>query len=189
MPPGQEVTALLRAWSEGDEDARDALVPMVYAELHRLARLYMSRERPGQTLQPTALVHEAYLRLVDIRRVRWEDRAHFFAVSARVMRRVLVDIARSRGSLKRAGGLRRVAFDEQMVTANEWSASLLALDDALRELAQRDLRKSQVVELRFFGGLDVEETAAALHISARTVMRDWKLARAWLTREMTRGAS
>ena len=104
MPPGQEVTALLRAWSEGDEDARDALVPMVYAELHRLARLYMSRERPGQTLQPTALVHEAYLRLVDIRRVRWEDRAHFFAVSARVMRRVLVDIARSRGSLKRAGG-------------------------------------------------------------------------------------
>jgi RNA polymerase sigma factor (TIGR02999 family) len=148
LPPTQEVTALLRAWSEGDEEARDALVPMVYAELHRLARLYMSRERPGQTLQPTALVHEAYLRLVDIRRVRWEDRAHFFAVSARVMRRVLVDIARSRRSLKRAGGLRKISFDEQMVTANEWSASLLALDDALRELAQHDLRKSQVVELR-----------------------------------------
>jgi RNA polymerase sigma factor (TIGR02999 family) len=189
LPPTEQVTALLRAWNDGDESARDALLPMVYAELHRLARLYMSRERPGQTLQPTALVHEAYLRLVDIRRVRWEDRAHFFAVSARVMRRVLVDIARSRRSLKRAGGLRRVAFDEQMLTANEWSASLLALDDALRELAQHDLRKSQVVELRFFGGLDVEETADALHISARTVMRDWKLARAWLTREMTRGAS
>jgi RNA polymerase sigma factor (TIGR02999 family) len=188
LPPTEQVTALLRAWNDGDESARDALLPMVYAELHRLARLYMSRERPGQTLQPTALVHEAYLRLVDIRRVRWEDRAHFFAVSARVMRRVLVDIARSRRSLKRAGGLRRVAFDEQMVTANEWSASLLGLDDALRELAQHDLRKSQVVELRFFGGLDVEETADALHISARTVMRDWKLARAWLTREMTRGA-
>jgi RNA polymerase sigma-70 factor, ECF subfamily len=181
----QEVTALLRAWSKGDEDARDALVPMVYAELHRLARLYMSRERPGQTLQPTALVHEAYLRLVDIRRVRWQDRAHFFAVSARVMRRVLVDIARSRRSLKRAGGLRRVPFDEQ-VTANEWSVSLVALDDALQALAVHDQRKSQVLELRFFGGLDVEETAEALHVSPRTVMRDWNHARAWLSREMTR---
>jgi len=189
VPSTEQVTALLRAWNDGDEDARDALVPMVYAELHRLARLYMSRERQGQTLQPTALVHEAYLRLIDIRRVRWQDRAHFFAVSARVMRRVLVDIARSRASLKRAGGLQRVSFDEERVAASEWSVDLMALEDALQALAAQDERKGRVVELRFFGGLDVQETAEALHLSPRTVMRDWTLARAWLTREMTKDKS
>jgi RNA polymerase sigma-70 factor (ECF subfamily) len=159
-------------------------MPLVYGELRRLARQYMRRERHGVTLQPTALVNEAYLRLVDIQRVSWHDRAHFFAVSARVMRRVLVDMARTRGSLKRAGGVQRVTFDEGMIAANEWSVNLVALDDALGALAERDVRKSQVIELRFFGGLNVEETAEALHVSPRTVMRDWRLARAWLSREM-----
>jgi len=180
------VTALLQAWNRGDETARDALLPMVYTELHRLARLYMSRERPGRTLQPTALVNEAYLRLVDVRHVRWKDRTHFLAVSARLMRRVLVDMARTRAALKRTAGVRRISFDEQLVTPNEWSSSLVALDDALQALAQQDLRRSQVIELRFFGGLDVDETAEALHVSPRTVMRDWRLARAWLRRELAK---
>jgi RNA polymerase sigma factor (TIGR02999 family) len=180
------VTALLQAWSKGDGAAADVLLPMVYAELHRLARFYMSRERPGRTLQPTALVNEAYLRLVGIRHVRWQDRAHFFAMSARLMRRVLVDLARARAALKRAGGAQRISFDEQLVTGNEWSSSLLRLDDALDALAEQDLRKSQVIELRFFGGLDVDETAKALHVSPRTVMRDWRLARAWLSRELAK---
>jgi RNA polymerase sigma-70 factor, ECF subfamily len=180
-----QVTALLRAWGDGDDSAVDALMPLVYDELHRLARLYMSRERHGLTLQPTALVNEAYLRLVDIRRVRWQDHAHFLAVSARVMRRVLIDVARTRASLKRAGGVQRVSFDEAL-TPGQWSADLIALDDALSALAQRDARKSQVVELRFFGGLDVEETAAALRVSSRTVMRDWRLARAWLSCELAK---
>jgi RNA polymerase sigma factor (TIGR02999 family) len=184
LAPSAEVTALLRAWSEGDERAFDALVPLVYGELRRLARLYMRRERHGLTLQPTALVNEAYLRLVDIQRVSWQDRAHFFAVSARVMRRVLVDMARTRGSLKRAGGVQRVSFDENQFAASEWSVNLVALDEALGALAEKDVRKSQVIELRFFGGLNVEETAEALHVSPRTVMRDWSLARAWLSREI-----
>jgi len=183
------VTALLRAWSDGDESAFDALVPLVYGELRRLARVYMRRERHGLTLQPTALVNEAYLRLVDIQRVSWQDRAHFFAVSASIMRRVLVDMARTRASLKRAGGIQRVLFDENLTAANEWSVNLVALDDALGALAEKDVRKSQVIELRFFGGLSVEETAEALHVSPRTVMRDWRLARAWLSREMTRDRS
>jgi RNA polymerase sigma factor (TIGR02999 family) len=187
VPPARKpVTALLQAWQAGDEAAHEAVIPLVYAELHRLARRHMSRERPGQTLQPTALVNEAYLRLIDIRQVRWHDRAHFFAVCARVMRRVLIDLARSRASLKRAGGVHRVAFDEELVTSPDWSSSLLALDDALDALAKRDARKSQVIELRFFAGLDVEATAEALGVSPRTVMRDWRLARAWLSREMTR---
>ncbi len=186
MPPPDQVTGLLRAWTDGDEGALAALMPIVYSELRRLARLYMSRERHGLTLQPTALVNEAYLRLVDIRRVRWQDRAHFFAVSARVMRRVLVDLARTRASLKRAGGVQRVSFDENLIAAHEWSVSLVALDDALSVLAEKDARKSQVVELRFFGGLNVDETAEALNISSRTVMRDWRLARAWLSREITK---
>ena len=183
MPPTHQVTALLRAWSDGDEAAINALMPLVYGELRRLARLYMSRERHALTLQPTALVNEAYLRLVDIQRVRWRDRAHFLAVSARVMRRVLVDVARARASLKRAGGIQRVSFDEALVPA-AWSTDLLALDDALNTLAERDARKGQVIELRFFGGLTVEETAEALHVAPRTVMRDWRLARAWLSREL-----
>lgn len=186
MPPLDQVTALLKAWSDGDEAALDSLVPLVYDELRRLARLYMSRERRGLTIQPTALVNEAYLRLVDVQRVRWHDRAHFFAVSARLMRRVLVDMARARASLKRAGGVKKVSFDEGLVAADGWGASLVALDDALSALAEKDARKSQIVELRFFGGLDVEETADALRVSARTVKRDWQLARAWLSREMTR---
>jgi len=185
LSPGQ-TTGLLRAWSDGDESALEALIPMVYEELHRLARLFMSRERPGLTLQPTALVNEAYLRLVDVRRVRWQDRTHFFAFSARLMRRVLVDMARSRASLKRAGGVHRVSFDEGLVAANEWSASLVTLDDALDALARHDERKSRVIELRFFGGLDVNETAEALGVSPRTVMRDWRLARAWLSRELAK---
>jgi RNA polymerase sigma factor (TIGR02999 family) len=178
------VTVLLQAWNNGDEAARDALLPLVYAELHRLARLYMSRERRGRTLQPTALVNEAYLRLVDVSRMRWQDRAHFFAVSARLMRRVLVDMARTRAALKRAGRAQRVSFDEQLVAPSVWSSSLLALDDALEALAKQDLRKSQIIELRFFGGLTVDETAEALHVAPRTVMRDWRLARAWLSREL-----
>jgi RNA polymerase sigma-70 factor, ECF subfamily len=187
LPSPHQVTGLLRAWGDGDESAFDALMPLVYGELRRLARLYIRRERHGLTLQPTALVNEAYLRLVDIQRVSWQDRAHFFAVSARVMRRVLVDMARTRASLKRAGGVQRVSFDENLIAANEWSVNLVALDDALGALAERDVRKSQVIELRFFGGLNVEETAEALHVSPRTVMRDWRLARAWLSREIGKG--
>ena len=183
------MTELLQAWGAGQQEALDQLIPLVREELHRLAHWHMRKERAGHTLQPTALVNEAYLRLVDLHRVRWQDRAHFFAVSARVMRRVLVDIARSRASLKRAGGLQRVSFDEERVAASEWSVDLMALEDALQALAAQDERKSRVVELRFFGGLDVQETAEALHLSPRTVMRDWTLARAWLTREMTKDKS
>jgi RNA polymerase sigma-70 factor (ECF subfamily) len=175
---------LLQAWTGGDEDALNALIPLVYSELRRLARLHMRGERQQVTLQPTVLVNEAYLRLVDIRHVRWQDRAHFFAVSARVMRRVLVDMARTRASLKRAGGVQRVSFDESRHSSDEWSINLVALDEALAALAERDMRKSQVIELRFFGGLNVEETAEALGISERTVMRDWRLARAWLSRQI-----
>jgi RNA polymerase sigma-70 factor, ECF subfamily len=186
VPSPNHLTALLRAWSDGDETAFAALVPLVYGELHRLARLYMSRERNGLTLQPTALVNEAYVRLVDAQSVRWQDRAHFLAVAARVMRQILVDMARARASVKRAGRAQRVPFDESLVAVSEWSASLVALDDALSALAEKDARKSHVIELRFFGGLSVEETAEALHVSTRTVLRDWRLARAWLSRELTR---
>jgi len=179
------VTALLLAWNKGDKSALEALVPLVYSELHRLARRYMRGERHGLTLQPTALVNEAFLRLVDLRRVRWQDRAHFLAMSSRVMRRVLVDVARTRASAKRAGGVQRVTFDEELA-AVKWSEDLVALNDALNRLAELDARRSQVVELRFFGGLDVEETAEALQVSTRTVKRDWRLARAWLVRELTK---
>ena len=189
MTAPANLTQLLVSWSNGDQDALDALTPLVHQELRRVAARCMAGERPGHILQPTALVNEAYLRLVDLNRIEWQDRAHFFAVSARVMRRVLVDIARSRASLKRAGGLQRVSFDEERVAASEWSVDLMALEDALQALAAQDERKSRVVELRFFGGLDVQETAEALHLSPRTVMRDWTLARAWLTREMTKDKS
>jgi RNA polymerase sigma-70 factor (ECF subfamily) len=182
--PAPEVTQLLLAWGQGDAAALDKLVPVVHAELRRIARRQMGHERLGHTLQPTALVNEAYLRLVDIRRVQWQDRAHFFAMSARVMRRVLVDAARARGYQKRGAGAHRVSLDESLIGATQPGPDLMALDDALTALAVIDKRKSQVVEMRFFGGLSVEETADALGVSERTVKRDWTIARLWLLREM-----
>ena len=183
-----EITRLLKAWAAGDEQARDRLTALVYGELRRLARRYMRRERVGATLQTTALVNEAYLRLVDLKVVGWQDRTHFFAVSAQVMRRILVDAARARTSIKR-GGLFRRAEHSSAIDLNEIpsvdssrGAEIIAVDDALEELARIDPRKARVVELRFFGGLSVEETAAVLRISPQSVMRDWKLAKAWLAR-------
>jgi RNA polymerase sigma-70 factor (ECF subfamily) len=180
-----EVTLLLRAWGEGDAQALERLTPLVYQELHRIARGYMARERPDHTLQTTALINEAYVRLVDARRVNWQDRAHFFAVCARAMRRILVDHARSRGYLKRGGRNIRVQLDEASGIAWSPDSNLLELDEALNRLSALDPRKSRVIEMRFFGGLSVEETAEALRISPETVMRDWKLARAWLYRELS----
>lgn len=183
-PPSVEVTKLLVAWSQGEQTALEKLVPLVYAELRRLARRHMYRERPGHTLQTTALVNEAYLRLIDARQVRWQNRAHFFAVSAQLMRRILVDFARSRRYQKRGGGAQNVTFDEALFASPEKGPDLVALDYALTTLAVTDARKSKVVELRFFGGLSVDETAEVLKVSSETVMRDWKLAKAWLAREM-----
>ena len=185
-PSPQEVTQLLRAWSDGDQQALQQLIPLVYDELHRLAHRYMARERPGRTLQTTALVHEAYLRLVDWKNVRWQNRAHFWAISAQLMRRILVDFARARGYAKRGGDAQQVSLDEALEVSEERSAELVALDDALSRLAGTDSRKSQVVELRFFGGLSVEETAEVLKVSADTVLRDWRLAKVWLLREMAK---
>ena len=186
MRVSQEVaiTDLLTAWGQGDASALERLMPLVHAELHRLARREMRGERPGHTLRTTALVNEAYLRLIDASRVRWQDRAHFFALSARIMRRILVDHARARQFVKRGGGLRQVTLEDALVVSAERSADLVALDDALVALAAVDERKSQVVEMRFFGGLSVEETAEALHVSPATVMRDWHFARVWLLREL-----
>jgi RNA polymerase sigma factor (TIGR02999 family) len=181
--PGQ-VTELLRAWGEGDEAALEQLLPIVEAELRRLARAYMARERRGHTLQTTALVNEAFLRLADARRVRWQDRAHFLGISARLMRRVLVDHARARGYQKRGGGAQRVALDDAVGAAPPLDVDLVALDRALEALTQVDERKSRVIEMRFFGGLTVEETAEALHVSTDTVKRDWRLAKLWLLREL-----
>ena len=178
------VTELLRAWSDGDDGALEQLTPLVEAELRRLARAYMRRERRGHTLQTTALVNEAFLRLTDARRVRWQDRAHFLGISARLMRRVLVDHARSRGYRKRGGGAQRVTLDEGLVTSPEPAVDVVALDRALEALAAVDVRKSRVIELRFFGGLSVEETAEVLHVSPDTVKRDWRLAKLWLLREL-----
>jgi len=186
-PSTHEVTALLLAWSQGDPSALEKLTPLVYQELHRLARGYMGREHAGHTLQTTALVHEAYLRLIDSSRVRWQNRAHFFAVAAQLMRRILVDFARSRHQLKRGGEAPRVSLSEAFEVAGEKDADLVALDDALQNLASVDLRKSRVVELRFFGGLSVEETAEVLQVSPDTVMRDWRLAKLWLLRELSKG--
>jgi RNA polymerase sigma factor (TIGR02999 family) len=182
-----EITQLLRAWTQGREGASDKLMPLVYAELHRLAKAYMSRERSDHTLQTTALVHEAYLRLVDASQVEWQDRAHFFAMGAQVMRRILVDWARSRRSLKRGGDWRMVQLDEALVASPESDIDLVALDDALQKLNDMDPRKGKMVELRFFGGLSVEETASVLKVSVDTVMRDWKLAKGWLRRELAGG--
>jgi RNA polymerase sigma factor (TIGR02999 family) len=182
----QEITQLLVAWNEGDEQALEQLMPLVQDELHRLAHHYMAAERPGHPLQTTALINEAYLRLIDSSRVRWQNRSHFFAISATVMRRILVDSARSRDKLKRGGDAVHVSLDEAMVVTREPGADLVALDDALTTLATFDARKSKVIELRFFGGLSVEETAEVLKVSPVTVMRDWGLAKIWLLRELDR---
>lgn len=184
-PPFEsKVTTLLQEWSKGDETALEKLTPIVYEELRRLARHYMRGERSKLTLQTTALVNEAYLRLVDCKRMRFTDRVHFFAVSAQLMRRILVDHARRR-NLKRGAGIQHLSLDEAASFGPDRNADLVILDDAMRALARFDARKAQVVELRFFGGLSVEETAEALKISPITVMRDWSTARAWLYREMS----
>lgn len=189
MADGSPVTDLLRAWTTGDAAALDALIPVMEAELRRLARVYMARERRGHTLQTTALVNEAFIRLVGAREVAWQDRAHFLGIAARLMRRVLVDHARARGMRKRGGGAYRVPLVDAMAATPAADVDVLALDRALESLASADPRKAQVIEMRFFAGLTVEETAEALRVSPDTVMRDWRLARLWLHREMDGVAS
>lgn len=184
-----DVTALLRSWADGDASAFDQLVPLVHRELHRIARHCMAAERAGHILQPTALINEAYLRLCGGAAVDWQDRSHFFATSARLMRRILVDVARSKRYAKRGGGVPVAPLEEATAVAVDRNPDLVALDLALEALAQIDSRKSRVVELRFFGGLSVHETAAALNVSPETVHRDWRLAKAWLRRELQRGAT
>lgn len=185
-PSPHEITRLLQAWSAGQPGAQERLFSLVYDELHRLAKRHMARERPDHTLQTTALVHEAYLRLADSDHLSWQNRAHFFAVSAQVMRRILVDFARSRQYLKRGGRAARLSLDEGLVVSRQNSGAVVAVDGALTALAAVDRRKSQVVELRFFGGLSVEETAEALGVSRETVLRDWKLAKVLLLRELAK---
>jgi RNA polymerase sigma-70 factor, ECF subfamily len=185
VPPSHDVTGLLQAWGEGDEEALQKLVPLVYEQLRAAARRYMVRERQGHTLQTTALIHETYLRLVDVRRIKWQNRAHFLAICAQLMRRILIDFARSRRYKKRGGGSPRVNLDEALVVQSAPDENLLALDDALNRLALVDARKSRVVELRFFGGLGIKEAAEVMKVSPDTVMRDWKLAKVWLLRELT----
>jgi RNA polymerase sigma-70 factor, ECF subfamily len=182
-PPTGDVSGLLRAWSDGDRAALDKLTPIVYEELRHLARRYMKRERPGHSLQTTALVNEAYMRLVDYKRMQWQNRSHFFAVSAQLMRRILVEHAR-RHNLKRGGTVRHISLDETAIAGVDRATNLVALDHAMEALAKLDPRKVQVVEMRFFGGLSVEETAEVLKISSVTVMRDWSTAKAWLYREL-----
>lgn len=184
MPAPSEITALLIAWSDGDRAALERLLPLIERELHRIARHYMRRENPGHTLQTTALVNEAYFRLVDQRNVRWQNRAHFFGIAAQIMRRILMNYARDRHRAKRGGHAVQVSLSEVAVVGEERSAELLALDEALGRLAAFDARKCRVVELRYFGGLSVEETAEVLGVSAVTVERDWKAAKAWLAREI-----
>jgi len=188
-PGPAEITRLLIDWRGGDQAALEQLIPLVHEELRRLARRHMAHERVGHTLQATALVNEAFVRLIDVRQVKWQDRAHFFAMSSRLMRRILVDFARSKGYQKRGGGAQKVSLDEALLVAREPGQDLVALDDALTALAAFDGRKAQVVEMRFFGGLSVEETAEALNVSVDTVMRDWKLAKAWLLRELKQSAT
>ena len=185
----EEVTGLLQAWSGGDQAALEKLMPLVYAELHRLAKRYMGHEHAGHSLQTSALVNEAYLRLVDAHGVHWQNRTHFFAVSAQIMRRILVDFARARQNLKRGGGALQVTLDEDLVVSPESGLDLLALDEALEKLASLNPRQSKVVELRYFGGLKEEELAEALNVSPRTIRHDWSVARAWLYRELSGGGS
>ena len=186
--PPEHVTDLLIAWGHGEEAALARLMPLVHDELYRLARRQMRGERKGHVLQTTALVNEAYVRLVDLSRVRWQDRAHFFAMSARLMRRILVDHARARHALKRGGDVRVISLDDTAEISDDRMSDFVALDDALEALAKIDARKSRIVEMRFFAGLTVDETAEALHVSAQTVMRDWQLAKVWLLRELSRPA-
>ncbi len=185
----QEVSLLLRAWRGGDQLALEKLMPLVYDELRRLAHRYMVREKAGHTLQTTALVNEAYLRLVDLKQIEWQDRAHFFAISARFMRRILVDFARSRGYQKRGGDAKQVSLDESVFVSPEPDAELVRIDEVLSALAEFDERKAKVVELRFFGGMTEDETAEVLHVSRETVKRDWRLAKNWLLCELTDGRS
>jgi RNA polymerase sigma-70 factor, ECF subfamily len=185
-PAAGDVSALLRAWSDGDQSALDRLTPIVNEELHRLAQHYMKHERPGHSLQATALVNEAYMRLVDYKRMQWQSRAHFFAVSGQLMRRILVEHAR-RHNLKRGGGVQHLSLDEAAMVGSDRARDMVALDDALNALSRFDARKVQVVEMRFFGGLSVEETAEVLKVSPVTVMRDWSTAKAWLYRELGGG--
>lgn len=184
--PAHEVTQLLLDWSEGNQAALDKLLPLVYKELRRLAHSYLRRERPGHTLQTTALVHEAYLKLVDQRRVHWQNRAHFFGVAAQLMRRIVVDHARGHKRAKRGGGAQMLSLDEATVVSRKPNPDLIALDEALTRLAEIDGRKARIVELRFFGGLEVEETAEFLKVSPITVIREWKMAKAWLHRELSK---
>ena len=188
-PPAIEITQLLQSWSHGDKAAIDKLMPLVYNELHSMARRYMSNENPGHTLQTTALVNEAYLRLVSASEANWQNRTHFFAVSAQVMRRILVDWARARHAAKRGNDVPALELDEALAVPLKTGTDLVAVDDALEALALLDARKSQIVELRFFGGLSVKETAEVLKVSEETVHRDWRLAKSWLRRELGRDAS
>ena len=186
-PTAHEITQLLRAWGDGDQAALDKLAPLVYAELHRLARAYMRGERAGHVLQSTALINEAWVRLIDWKNVEWRNRDHFFGGAAQMMGRIPVDFARERATNKRGGSARQIAFEEAVFVSSNRGAEIIALDEALNALAEFDPRKSRIVEMRFFGGLDVEETAAVLKISSRTVKREWNLARAWLYRELSEG--
>ena len=183
----QGVTQLLKAWGNGEQEALEQLIPLIYSELHRLAHRYMQRERNAHTLQSTALVHEAYERLIDMKEVSWQNRAHFFGVSARLMRRVLVDYARSRRYSKRGGEWRQLPLNEAVAVFRDRGTDIVALDDALSTLAGIDSRKSRVVEMRFFGGLSIRETAEVLNVSPETVLRDWRLAKVWLLRELSQG--
>jgi RNA polymerase sigma factor (TIGR02999 family) len=187
QPRTQEVTRLLEAWGQGEDAALQQMIPVVYKELRKIAHRNMAGERQGHTLQTTALVNEAYLRLIDFRKVNWHDRVHFFAISAQVMRHILVDFARSRRYQKRGGGAHSVTLDENLMGSIAPHQDLVALDDAMKALAEVDPRKSKVVELRYFGGLSVEETAEVLQVTPRTVLYDWRLAKLWLRREITRG--
>jgi RNA polymerase sigma factor (TIGR02999 family) len=186
LTPPAGITQLLVAWGHGDEAALNRMIPLVHLELQQIARRCMRTERGGHSLQPTALVNEAYLRLVDVQQIHWQNRAHFLAMAARLMRRILVDHARSKNCDKRGGGAARITLDDALVVPNEPGRDLVALDDALEALARVDERKSRMIELRFFGGLSVEETAAVFDVSADTVKRDWRLAKAWLLRELRR---
>ncbi|HLN00824.1 MAG TPA: sigma-70 family RNA polymerase sigma factor [Bryobacteraceae bacterium] len=183
--PTTEITGLLQAWSGGDTDALERIVVLVYPELRKIAKRCLASERTGHTLQATALVNEAYLRLIDIQRMQWHDRAHFFAVGARLMRRILVDYARSRGFAKRGGGARRVDLNEALIVSSEMDPALVRMDDALTQLAAFDPRKAKIVEMRYFGGLNADDIASVLGVSPQTVNRDWSLAKAWLAREMS----